>query len=223
MYGPAEFAAEFAVSRETMEALARYDEALLAAQLNLISRNTVAERWERHFRDSAQLLTILPEGRADIVDLGSGAGFPGLVLAAMGKEKGWRVTLVESIGKKARFLSETAAAMALDNVAVIPERIESITISPPDVITARALSSLVNLIGYAYEIADKNTVCIFPKGQDVVGELTEAAKYWHMDVEQSPSITNAQSTILVCRNLRPRAGSKPARGGSGKPGASRKR
>ena len=223
MYGPEDFAAEFDVSRETMDAFQRYDEALLSAQLNLISKNTVPDRWERHFRDSAQLVKFLPSGRAEIIDLGSGAGFPGLVLAAMGKENGWRLSLVESIQKKARFLRETAEKMGLDNVSVIPERIESITISVPDFITARALASLVKLLGYADEIADKNTVCIFPKGQDVVGELTEAAKYWHMDVEQSPSMTSPESSILICRNLKPKQDMKSVSKNSGRGGGARKR
>ena len=223
MYGPEDFATEFGVSRETLAALKHYDEALLAAQLNLISKNTVADRWERHFRDSAQLARFLPDSAIEIVDLGSGAGFPGLVLAAMGKESGWRVTLVESIQKKARFLRETAASMALSNVLVIPERIESITISPPDFITARALASLVKLLGYAHEIADKNTICLFPKGQDVVGELTEAAKYWHMDVEQVPSMTSTESSILICRNLKPKPDKRAAAKGFSKSGGSHKR
>ena len=94
--------------------------------------------------------------------------------------------------------------MGLKNVTVIPQRVESITILPPDFITARALASLDKLCRYAHEIAGKNTICIFPKGQDVGSELTAAAKCWHMDVKKTPSMTNPESSILLISNLAPR-------------------
>ncbi|MBB5517666.1 16S rRNA (guanine(527)-N(7))-methyltransferase RsmG [Amphiplicatus metriothermophilus] len=203
---PEEFAAAANVSRETLDRLKAYDAILLdrAGRHNLVARSTLPDRWRRHFLDSAQLFPLIPETARTLVDLGSGAGFPGLVLAAMGAERGLRVALVESTGKKAAFLREATAAMGLDNVAVIPQRIENITISPPDVITARALARLDKLLGYAHEIAGKSTLCLFLKGQDVEDELTEAAKSWHMEATRTASVTNPGSTVLAIRAVAPR-------------------
>ena len=204
---PEEFAAAAGVSRETMERLAAFDRLLLAEseKHNLVARSTLADRWRRHFLDSAQLFPLIPPAAKTLADLGSGAGFPGLVLAAMGRERGLRVLLVESIGKKAAFLRAAAAEMRLDTVAVIPQRIESATFSvEPDVIVARALASLEKLAGYAHRMQGKNTVCIFPKGQDVEVELTETAKSWHMEAERVASVTHPGSAILVLRRLAPK-------------------
>jgi len=212
-YGPQDFAAEYDVSRETMERLAAYDATLVdwSSRHNLIARSTINDRWERHYRDSAQLFALLPNDARTLVDLGSGAGFPGLVLAAMGAARGLKVILVESIGKKAAFLQAAIDAMRLGNARVIPQRIESITVSPPDVVTARALAQLDKLLGYAAEFTNEKTRLIFPKGQDVEAELTEAAKSWHMKVEKRPSVTSPGSTILIIRELRPKDRRQPPR------------
>ncbi len=212
-YGPDAFAAEFGVSRETLDRLKAFDALLLnwSSRHNLIARSTIEDRWERHYRDSGQLYALLPEGAKTLVDLGSGAGFPGLVLAAMGDQRGLYVTLVESTGKKAAFLAAAIEAMGLKNVAVIPQRIESITISTQDVVTARALAQLDKLLAYAYEFAGEKTIHIFPKGQDIEAELTAAAKSWHMKVEKQPSVTSPGSAILVIRDVTPKAARSPAR------------
>ncbi len=212
-YGPDEFRAEFNVSHETMTRLAAYDSVLLdwSSRHNLIARSTIPERWERHYRDSAQLHRLAPETVKDLVDLGSGAGFPGLVLAALGMERGLQTTLVESVGKKAAFLRAAIAAMGLNHTEVVPQRIENISIPAPDLVTARALAQLEKLIGYAYEFASEKTLLLFPKGQDVEAELTAASKYWHMDVEKHPSITHAGSTILLLRNVKPKRPVKPSK------------
>ncbi|HBS34575.1 MAG TPA: 16S rRNA (guanine(527)-N(7))-methyltransferase RsmG [Parvularcula sp.] len=209
-YAPADFAAAFAVSAETMRRLEAYDACLLdwSVRHNLIARSTLEERWDRHFRDSAQLFALVPAQAKSLIDLGSGAGFPGLVLAAMGEARGLEVTLVESIAKKAAFLTAAIEAMGIANARVLPARIESLKVARPDVITARALANLPSLCGYAHEIGGKTALCIFPKGQDVASELTEAAKYWHMDIEQRPSLTNPLSAILLIKSLRPK---RPAR------------
>ena len=206
-YGRDEFAREFAVSRETMARLDAFDAQLIDAsgRHNLIARSTIEQRWDRHFRDSAQLWRYFPPQARAFADIGSGAGFPGLVLAALGEERGISATLIESVGKKAAFLVEAANAMGLSNVRVIPDRIERFSGPAPDVITARALAPLVKLLGYAAGMASKNTLLIAPKGQDVEGELTEAAKYWHMELEREPSLTNPGSTILLVRQIRPKA------------------
>lgn len=213
IYGPEDFAAEYDVSRETMERLAACDATLIdwSSRHNLIARSTIDERWERHYRDSAQLFALLPKDARTLVDLGSGAGFPGLVLAAMGAERGLKVSLVESIGKKSAFLQAAIDAMGLANARVIPQRIESITVFPPDVVTARALAQLDKLLGYAAGFANEKTLLIFPKGQDVEAELTEAAKSWHMRAEKRPSVTSPGSTILIIRDFRLKDRRQPPR------------
>jgi 16S rRNA (guanine527-N7)-methyltransferase len=205
-YGPEQFAAEFDVSRETLGRLLAFDACFLdwSSRHNLVARSTIEDRWDRHFRDSAQLFAAIPVTAKSLVDLGSGAGFPGLVLAAMVEKRGLQVTLVESIGKKAAFLTAAIEAMGIANARVIAARIESLKIKKTDVITARALASLQKLMGYAYEIGGETALCIFPKGQDVEVELTAAAKYWHMEVERRASVTSPGSAILLVTKLRPK-------------------
>ncbi len=207
-FTPEQFATAANVSRETMERIHAMDRVLMdwSSRHNLIARSTIEDRWRRHYLDSAQLVPLLPEGVKSIVDLGSGAGFPGLVLAAMLVEKDVCVTLIESTGKKAAFLSAAGEAMGLSTLKVIPERIESVKLpNPPDVITARALARLDKLLGYGAGIQGQNTRYFLLKGQDVGLELTEAAKSWHMDVNRHQSCTSANEpgagTILEIGNL----------------------
>ena len=207
-FGPEEFAAATNVSRETFERLKEMDRVLMdwSSRHNLIARSTIEDRWQRHYLDSAQLVPLLPEGIKTIVDMGSGAGFPGLVLAAMLAEKDVHVTLIESTGKKAAFLSAAGEAMGLSTLKVIPGRIESVKLTqPPDIITARALARLDKLLGYGAGIQGKNTRYFLLKGQDVGPELTEAAKSWHMEVVRHRSRTNPEDqgpgTILEIGNL----------------------
>ncbi|MEO1241483.1 MAG: 16S rRNA (guanine(527)-N(7))-methyltransferase RsmG [Pseudomonadota bacterium] len=202
---PEEFAAAANVSRETMERINAMDRVLMdwSTRHNLIARSTIEDRWRRHYLDSAQLVPLLPEGVKSIVDLGSGAGFPGLVLAAMLAEKDVCVTLIESTGKKAAFLSAAGEAMGLSTLKVIPERIESVKLpDPPDVITVRALARLDKLLGYGAGIQGQNTRYFLLKGQDVGLELTEAAKSWHMDVNRHQSVTSPDGAILEIGNIK---------------------
>ncbi len=202
---PDEFAAEANVSRETLACLKAMDRVLMdwSARHNLIARSTVEDRWRRHYLDSAQIAPLLPTDAKSLIDLGSGAGFPGLVLAAMLVEKEVCVTLIESTGKKAAFLAAASKAMRLSNLKVIPARIESLKLSAaPDIVTARALARLDRLLGYGHGIAGKKTRFFFLKGLDVEGELTEAAKSWHMDVIRHQSQTSPDATLLEIGNLR---------------------
>lgn len=204
MMTPEDFLAATNVPRETFERLLAFDRVLIdwASRHNLIARSTIEDRWERHFLDSAQIAPLIPQDARTIVDLGSGAGFPGLVLAAMLAPKGVEVTLIDARRKKAAFLAEAGAAMGLQNLTVIPARIESARLGfKPDVVTARALARLEKLLAYASGIAGKNTKYVFLKGQDVEGELTEAAKSWHMDVIKHPSRTEPRAAILEIGNL----------------------
>lgn len=199
---PEEFAAAANVPRETLDRLLDMDRVLMewSERHNLIARSTIKDRWHRHFLDSAQLVPLLPPRAKRIVDLGSGAGFPGLVLAGMLPET--RVTLIESTGKKAAFLGAAGKAMDLSNLKVIPARIESVVLTAsPDVITARALARLDRLLGYGAGIQGENTKYFLLKGQDVEVELTEAAKSWTMDVIRHQSVTSPDATILEIGNL----------------------
>lgn len=202
---PDEFAAECSLPAETMDRLLVMDRVLIdwSERHNLIARSTMKDRWHRHFLDSAQLLPLLPMDTKSIVDLGSGAGFPGLVLATALAPKKVKVTLIESTRKKAAFLSAAGEAMGLSNLKVIPARIESVGPAlKPDVITARALARLDKLLGYGAGIQGKNTKYFLLKGQDVEVELTETAKSWHMDVKRHQSRTNPDASILEIGSLK---------------------
>lgn len=193
------------VSRETIARLDRYVELLLERQshTNLIAPSTIPIVWTRHIADSLQLLALAPEARI-WVDLGSGAGFPGLAIAcALAEEPRTAVHLVESNNKKADFLRDVARDLALP-VVVHPVRIEDYGKNlalKPDVVTARALAPLEVLLGYARPILGKHALGLFMKGQDVEAELTKATKYWTMNATLVPSKTNPQSRIVVVRDL----------------------
>ena len=192
------------VSRETLERLLEMDRVLMdwSSRHNLIARSTIDERWRRHYLDSLQLVPLLPASFKSLADLGSGAGFPGLILAALLEDRQVSVTLIESVGKKAAFLNAAGEAMGLSNLKVIPARIESLKLDPaPEIITARALANLSKLLGYGYGIQGQNTKYFLLKGQDVGFELTEAAKSWQMEVIRHPSATHSEATILEIGNL----------------------
>ncbi|MBL1435764.1 MAG: 16S rRNA (guanine(527)-N(7))-methyltransferase RsmG [Rhodobacteraceae bacterium] len=193
------FAKIFDVSRETIERLEVY-EALLKKwnpRINLVSRSTLDEIWHRHFADSAQLFQYIDKKCTIWLDFGSGAGFPGLVAAAMAKDKrpDMRFILVESDQRKAAFLLTVSNALAL-NASVVSERIESIPPQNADVITARAVASLDQLLVWSAPHAHKSTVLLLPKGNSYESELTAARKHWHIGSEVIPSMTDSSSVIL---------------------------
>jgi 16S rRNA (guanine527-N7)-methyltransferase len=202
VFGPAEFAAAANVSRETLERLEAYV-GLLAEwnELhNLVSAKSLEDVWRRHVWDSSQLAQFVSQDARSLADLGSGAGFPGLVLAELLRGR-VRVTLFESIRKKADFLKAAAERMGLA-VEVRNERIEAARAGRFDVVTARALAPLDKLLGYAQLLAHKDTVCLFLKGQNLGSELTEAGKSWKMKSFQHPSVTDPSGVILEVRELR---------------------
>lgn len=168
---------------------------------NLVARSTMADVWRRHVWDSAQLLQFIPGDARSLADLGSGAGFPGLVLAILLRERpGFRPVLFESTGKKAGFL-EMAAKAAGVTVEVRNTRIEDTKPEPFDVVAARACAPLDRLLAYAQPFQGPRTVNLFLKGQNVAAELTEARKLWTMRVEPHPSLTDSSGTILEIREL----------------------
>lgn len=188
------------VSRETLGRLQDYLELLILwnRRINLVSRASLADPWRRHLLDSAQLLPLLPHGARVLVDLGSGAGLPGLVLAILGVP---RVHLVEADQRKAAFLRE-AARVAAASVTIHPERIEAIPSFPADVVTARALAPLPRLIELSRRFLAPHGVCLFLKGRNAAEELTAAHKAWKMRAQRLPSATDAGAGIL---RLEPRA------------------
>jgi 16S rRNA (guanine527-N7)-methyltransferase len=234
--GPEEFRAATDVSRETLARLETYAALLTkwSGAINLVGRDTLREAWQRHFLDSAQLMDLLPplpEGRERrILDLGSGAGFPGLVLAILGAGP---VTLVESDAKKAAFLRE-AARITGAPAEVACARIESLLPSEilPDVVTARALAPLPKLLELAEPFlsranraandeandgantgannsANKKVTCsvkngpvgLFLKGQEAERELTDSREKWKMQAEVMPSRSDPRGRIIRVSGL----------------------
>ncbi len=195
-FGPQEFAAKTGVSRETLAHLKAYA-GLLAdwnARHNLVSARSLDDLWLRHFLDSAQLAPLIPAGARNLADLGSGAGFPGLVLAEMLRGR-LAVTLFEATAKKCAFLAAAAQRMELP-VTIRNLRMEDAPREAFDVVTARACAPLPQLLTYAQRFTGPNSVCLFLKGQNVGAELTEAHKSWKMKVRQIPSLSDPSGTVL---------------------------
>ena len=188
-----------AVSRETMTALETYVALLAKWQkaINLVSAASLPDVWRRHLLDSAQLLPLLAPAAAHdggITDLGSGAGFPGLVLAIL---SGRPTHLVESDQRKAAFLLEVARATGCaGRVTVHAARVEALTPWTAGTITARALADLDQLLAWSAPFRGPDTVCIFPKGGKAEDELTAASRVWNMAVERRRSITDSTGLIL---------------------------
>jgi 16S rRNA (guanine527-N7)-methyltransferase len=203
LFGPEEFAARTGVSRETLARLKAYADMLADwnERHNLVARSTLPDLWQRHFWDSAQLASHVPATAKTLADLGSGAGFPGLVLAAMRPDVA--MTLYEATTKKCAFLRAVAERMAL-HVEIENARMEDLSPRPFDVVTARACAPLPRLLEYAHKFVSPNTVCIFLKGQNVGSELTEATKYWNMKLSQVPSQTDPSGAMVIVRELGPR-------------------
>jgi 16S rRNA (guanine527-N7)-methyltransferase len=194
------------VSRETQKRLEAFVELLLnwQSRINLIAPSTIPEIWTRHISDSLQLIDLVPQARV-WVDFGAGGGFPGLPIAcALADEPGTMIHLIESNGKKAAFLREAVRITGVP-AKVHQERAENFGESwqgRADVVTARALAPLKTLCDQALPLIERGAVGVFPKGQDVDAELTEAAKYWSIEATKVPSKTSPDGCIVVIRGLR---------------------
>ncbi|MGY4255641.1 16S rRNA (guanine527-N7)-methyltransferase [Bradyrhizobium sp. USDA 4516] len=188
------------VSRETEARLDRYVALLLAwqAKTNLVAPSTLPTLWTRHVSDSLQLLSLAPTAKS-WVDLGSGGGFPGVVLAcALAETPGASIHLVERIAKKAAFLREAirvTGSPGTVHLADIGDTVDR-TPGPIDCVTARALAPLHQLIGFAEPWVKKGAKALFLKGQDVEAELTEATKYWIIEPKLHSSRTGGQGWIV---------------------------
>lgn len=196
------------VSRETLERLRVYLRLLEKWQgtINLVSRGSLEDAWRRHMLDSAQLARYIPscgpscggEGGAPvIVDIGSGAGFPGLVLAIMGAGV---VHLVESNRRKCAFLA-TVARETNTEVTIQPLRVESLSPFAADIVTARNLAPLHKLLAYSEPFVGREGECLFLKGKKADEELTEAAKRWSMRVERFASDSDSSGVVLRLRQI----------------------
>lgn len=189
------------VSRETINRLKNYQHLLEVWQkkINLVSPSSLAKAWDRHFLDSFQLLDYLPPQSTSLIDLGSGAGFPGLVLALLRPDT-LSVTLVESDFKKCVFL-ENVSRETKTPVSVLHSRIETLAIKA-DVITARGLAPLSQLLTFAFPLMQGNSVGLFLKGEGVEKEISEAQKIWKFDLEIYQSLTDSTGRILKITHLK---------------------
>src|SRR5258707_3118103 len=204
------------VSRETETRLDRYVDLLLEwqAKTNLVAPSTLPNLWTRHISDSLQLLTLAPLAKT-WADLGSGGGFPGVVLAcARAETSGAMVHLVERNAKKAAFLREAlriTACPGIVHLTEIGDSVDRIT-GPVDCVTARAVAPLHQLIGFAEPLVRQGTKALFLKGQDVEAELTESTKYWIIRPHLHSSCTGGDGWIVELDHIERRNQSAETRG-----------
>ncbi len=196
---------KYNVSHETYENLNVFAKLVLDwnQKFNLISKSTESIIWERHILDSLQTCKFISVESENLIDLGSGAGFPGIVVGIIAKQifPELKVNLIESIGKKASFLLTVKNELALDNVTIYNNRIEDIKIEKADIITSRALAVLTKLLEYSKPFCKKNTKLIFPKGEKWKEEIKIAQKKWYFKYKAFPSETNIDGRILSVREL----------------------
>ena len=195
----ATFERETNVSRETMEMLDEYANLLKKwnPAINLVSKSTIDSLWDRHFYDSAQIYNFKPDFPCNWVDIGSGGGFPGLVMAiiANNSTENMYLTLVESDVRKATFLRTVIREIGL-NATVIAKRVEEIASLNADILSARALAPLDKLLEFAELHLKKDGFAIFLKGQKYKAEIAESYVRWRYEFEETVSKTNPEGAIL---------------------------
>lgn len=196
---PADFGRLAGVSRETVERLEAYAGLLVRWQrrINLVGKGSLGDLWRRHMLDSAQVFPLYPKQARTLLDVGSGSGFPGMVLAILGVPE---VHLVESDRRKCAFLREVARITGAPAI-IHAARLEQLEPWMADVITARAIAPLPRLLNLVSAFIGPTTYCIFMKGAGVESELAAAREAWSMDVERFPSVTDSGGTILRLRGL----------------------
>ena len=197
---------QYNVSRETVEKLKDFVELLTEwnEKMNLVSKNSLADVWARHVLDSVQLVNYIPEKTKYLVDIGSGSGFPGIVLAILLQEKlpSLKITLVESIAKKAMYLNDVVEKIGLNSVNVLNDRVENAVFKNVDLITARAVAALNILCGYAMKIGNKNTEMLLLKGKSFSEEEIEARKNWIFSREIYDNKYSDDGCVVKVRNIR---------------------
>ena len=205
-YSFEDFARDSNVSRETLADYQAWHTLLLKwnRKINLVSPSALGDFWRRHAMDSWQIWPHIPKTASKFIDLGSGAGFPGLAMAIGCKSRGQgSVTLVESAGKKTTFLKTVIRELNLPANA-ISERAENIEPESYDVITARAFAPLPRLLAYAQPFWGEGTIGLFLKGEAAEQELTESSKEWRYNVESIPSRSDVTGCLLKITELRRR-------------------
>jgi 16S rRNA (guanine527-N7)-methyltransferase len=182
------------VSRETLDQLCIYVDLLKSwnRRINLVGRNTISDVWRRHILDSAQLYPLIPPQSRSLVDLGSGAGLPGLVLSIFGVPN---CHLIDSDGRKAAFLREAIRVTNAD-ATVHLARLDRANAPQVDVVTARALAPLSELVEISQRFLKPGGVCLFLKGRHVEEELTELEKRWKIPVDRRPSLSDPLGSII---------------------------
>jgi 16S rRNA (guanine(527)-N(7))-methyltransferase RsmG len=190
------------VSRETEQLCRSYLALLLRwnTRINLVARMPEPMLWQRHVLDSLQLVPLVPGDGQPLLDIGSGAGLPGLIIAAA---TGRETHLVEADQRKAAFLREAVRVLSLRDVHVHATRIEATALPPMGLVTARAVAPLDTLLHLAQGRLAPQGVALFPKGRSAESELTEASRRWTMIVERFPSRTDPDSTIFRIRDIQP--------------------
>ena len=189
------------VSRETFQKLEAYTTLLReqSARQNLISASTIDSLWERHILDSAQLLRFVPEADTSWVDIGSGAGLPGVVVAIL---TGGPVTLIEPRRLRAEFLESVVSRLGL-NARVVLGKAER-TVGQFDVITGRAVAALSEFLALSAHLSTKNSRWVLPKGRNAQSELADAKRRWQGVFHVEQSVTDADSWIVIARGVRAR-------------------
>lgn len=189
------------VPRETMAKLSAYAELLLKwnATINLVGKTTEADLWTRHIWDSYQLLPLVPRETSTLVDLGCGAGLPGIILAIARPELA--VTLVERDARKCSFLREAVRSLELGQVRVLAQDVKNLD-QTFDVITSRALAALDVLFELAAPIMGKDSICLFPKGENFATEIAHARKHWSFREQVIHSKTNDNAGIVSVSELK---------------------
>jgi len=204
--GPAEIAELFNVSRESLEKLQIYADLLEKWQrrINLIGPQEMPRLWSRHIADALQLLEYIPDEVTCAVDLGTGAGIPGVILAVVLEQKMFHVNLVESNGKKAAFLREAVRQLEI-SADVHCKRIETLYgeawVKDVEIVFARALAPLPKLMDLAAPFVEKSKKMLLLKGLDVDSELTETTKCWNIEYQKYPSRTHAGGCILNIKDF----------------------
>lgn len=199
---------QYNVSRETAEKLAAFVTLLTEwnAKMNLVSKNSLEDVWMRHILDSLQLIKYIPDTAESLLDIGSGAGFPAVVLAIAMQEKmpNAKWALVESITKKTVYLNDVCTKLGLKNVCVKNDRIENLKLKNINIVTARAVAALDVLCGYVAGFADKSTKCLFLKGKSYAAEVESARQKWNFDCNVYPNTYSDDGVLLEISNLRKR-------------------
>ena len=192
------------VSRETIERLEKFEEVLLKwnPRINLVSKSSLTDLWQRHIVDSVQVFTSVEDAGESWVDIGSGGGFPGIVVAIMAAERSpkTKVTLIESDQRKSAFL-RTAARECGVSISVLTERIEQAVPQNADILSARAVADLDALLEFSQRHLAVGGTAVFPKGVNWKKEVDKAAQRWRFDVEPITSLTETEAVILKIKGV----------------------